>query len=265
MSSIKSTRNRKRTIKDLKKQTAQPELTPDVVDPEQTEYRRVDMATLPYASGIRWVCKNRCHRWGYRIKQGEAQEVLGITLSEHIFQPGRGWCESYRWDSRKEGAEALFALLGSLTSFDFYGSTPTAEPEPMLMEEREHREDVPFYGRRHPDQANFRADVALNCGARCVYTNASDIRCDAAHLVPHARKGEASFKNGLLLRSDLHTLFDERLCAIDPATLQIWFVSELLESDADLMRIIGVKMRPTMKLINVTNLVERWEDFNGKA
>lgn len=58
--------------------------------------------------------------------------------------------------------------------------------------------------------------------------------------------------------------FDERLYAIDPATLQIWFVAELLESYADLVSINGAKMRPTMKPINITNLMERWEDFNGK-
>ena len=56
-----------------------------------------------------------------------------------------------------------------------------------------------------------------------------------------------------------------QVCAIDPATLQIWLVSELLESEADLLRINGAKMRPTTKPVNVTNLVERWEGFYGKA
>ncbi|HFV9214671.1 TPA: HNH endonuclease [Enterobacter roggenkampii] len=140
---------------------------------------------------------------------------------------------------------------------------PTPEPKRSLVEEREHREDVPFYGRRRRDQASFRSDVALNCGDRCVYTGASAIRCEAAHLVAHARKGGASFKNGLLLRADLHTLFDAGLCAIDPATLQIWFAAELLETDADLQRINGAKMRPTMMPINAENLAARWTEFGA--
>ncbi|VTO24583.1 Uncharacterised protein [Klebsiella variicola] len=56
-----------------------------------------------------------------------------------------------------------------------------------------------------------------------------------------------------------------QICAINPATPQIWFVCEPLESDADLLRINGAKMRPNMKPVNVTNLVERWEGFYGKA
>lgn len=236
---------------------------PEAVEPEQPDTHSVDMTHLPYASGIRWVRQNKRRRWGYRIKQAETLEVLGFTLPDHIFQPAHGWCESYRWDTRDEAAEAMFALLASLTGAEFYVSTPTAEPEPELVEERDHREDVPFYGRRRRDQASFRSDVALNCGDRCVYTGASAIRCEAAHLVAHARRGGASFKNGLLLRSDLHTLFDAGLCAIDPATLQIWFAPELLETDADLQRINGAKMRPTMMPINAENLAARWTEFGA--
>lgn len=62
------------------------------------------------------------------------------------------------------------------------------------MEDRYHEEDVPFYGHRRRNQAQFRADVATNCNDRCVATGASIIRCEAAHLVQHARKGGASFK-----------------------------------------------------------------------
>ncbi|MDI5619384.1 HNH endonuclease, partial [Salmonella enterica subsp. enterica serovar Anatum] len=81
------------------------------------------------------------------------------------------------------------------------------QAERSLAEEREHKEDVPFYGRRRRDQGKFREDVMLNCGGRCVYTNAIAVRCEAAHLKAHARKGGASFKNGLLLRADIHKLF----------------------------------------------------------
>ncbi|HFQ2065639.1 TPA: hypothetical protein ACMEXM_000894 [Klebsiella variicola subsp. variicola] len=56
-----------------------------------------------------------------------------------------------------------------------------------------------------------------------------------------------------------------QVCDTDPATLQIWFVPELLESDADLLLINGAKMGPPMKPVNFTNLVERCEGFYGKA
>lgn len=147
--------------------------------------------------------------------------------------------------------------------------TPDREPRKRrakrpLVEEREHKEDVPFYGFRRRNQAQFRADVAQNCGYRCVFTFASEIRCDAAHLVPHARKGGASFKNGILLRKDLHVLFDEGHCAIEPDTLQLWFSEEILASDPDLRHYQAMAMRPTDKPIKRDNLTARWDAFLEK-
>ncbi|HBW1982404.1 MULTISPECIES: HNH endonuclease signature motif containing protein [Klebsiella] len=144
------------------------------------------------------------------------------------------------------------------------------EPEPQaeepraersLVEEREHKEDVPFYGRRRRDQGKFREDVMLNCGGRFVYTNAIAVRCEAAHLKAHARKGGASFKNGLLLRADIHKLFDAGLCAIDPRTLKLWFAPDLVKKDADLAAIDGITMRKTQLPINKDNIEDRWDAF----
>ncbi|MBH9723589.1 HNH endonuclease [Burkholderia contaminans] len=39
---------------------------------------------------------------------------------------------------------------------------------------------------------------------------------EAAHIVPHAHKTDYATSNGLLLRADIHTLFDMHLIAIDP-------------------------------------------------
>ncbi|ENW4943664.1 HNH endonuclease [Salmonella enterica] len=171
---------------------------------------------------------------------------------------------------RFHGVKIGVAIEAYLTE----GKVPTAAAEPeaekpkktrkrTLVEEREHKEDVPFYGRRRRNQAQFRADVSLNCGDRCVLTAASAMRCEAAHLVAHARKGGASFKNGLLLRSDIHQLFDLGLCAIDPATLQMYFKLSVLETDADLAQYHGQKLRPMMKPIKADNLQSRWEAFNA--
>ncbi|WP_375538605.1 HNH endonuclease [Klebsiella pneumoniae] len=101
----------------------------------------------------------------------------------------------------------------------------------------------------------------LNCGGRCVYTNAIAIRCEAAHLKAHARKGGASFKNGLLLRADIHKLFDVGLCAIDPLTLKLWFAPDLVKKDADLAAIDGITMRKTLLPINKDNIEDRWDAF----
>lgn len=246
---------------------AQPEPVAEAEPVIEPKPRRIDMA-YKNQSGIRWVCMMKARKvnpWGFRIKQDQCMEVLGIELPEDMFQAIRGWHESYRWTTRDEAMNALFTLLHELTGFEFYVSTSTPEPvrppRRPLVEEREHKADVPFYGRRRRNQQQFHDDVALNCGDRCVITGASAIRCEAAHLIPHARQGGASFKNGLLLRSDLHKLFDSGDCAIDPLTMRVYFSGAILRLDADLSRYNEMALRPTMLPIKAENLQARWDTF----
>jgi hypothetical protein len=44
---------------------------------------------------------------------------------------------------------------------------------------------------------------------------------EAGHIVEHASSGNNSLGNGLLLRADIHTLFDIGLLRIDPETLAV--------------------------------------------
>lgn len=44
---------------------------------------------------------------------------------------------------------------------------------------------------------------------------------EAAHIIPHRRKAAYRPQNGLLLRADLHTLFDLHLITIDPRSMKV--------------------------------------------
>lgn len=50
---------------------------------------------------------------------------------------------------------------------------------------------------------------------------------EAAHILDHASSGINHSDNGLLLRSDIHLLFDKGYVAIDPDSLQIWVHNSL--------------------------------------
>ncbi|ECX5877013.1 HNH endonuclease [Salmonella enterica] len=139
---------------------------------------------------------------------------------------------------------------------------PRPRTERQLVAEREAGEDLICYGRRRRHQKAFRDDVEYNCYNRCVITGAYRTRCEAAHLVPHARKGGASFKNGLLLRSDLHKLFDLGDMAINPENLVVTFSDTALAMDADLLSLHGKMIDPTRQPINAEYLAARWEAFN---
>lgn len=65
-------------------------------------------------------------------------------------------------------------------------------------------------------QAEFRQALMVAYGYRCAVTGC-DVRetLQAAHIVPVANRGQHHLQNGLLLRADIHNLFDRGLLTID--------------------------------------------------
>lgn len=71
-------------------------------------------------------------------------------------------------------------------------------------------------------QGLFRGVVAEAYGKRCVVTGERVLPAlEAAHIVPYAQGGTHTLENGLLLRSDLHRLFDQGYLTVDPDTRQL--------------------------------------------
>jgi putative restriction endonuclease len=68
-------------------------------------------------------------------------------------------------------------------------------------------------------QSTFRAALMNAYNGRCVVTGCdAPETLEAAHIRPYRGLESNTVNNGLLLRSDIHTLFDLRLLAIDPIT-----------------------------------------------
>ncbi len=66
-------------------------------------------------------------------------------------------------------------------------------------------------------QAAFRALILAAYGRRCSVTGERTLPVlEAAHIRRYSSSGDHSLKNGLLLRSDLHRLFDGGYIGIDP-------------------------------------------------
>lgn len=71
-------------------------------------------------------------------------------------------------------------------------------------------------------QARFRRRLMDRYGARCQVSGcAFPGLLEAAHVSPYALSNDNSEGNGLLLRSDLHTLFDLGLLGVDPESMKI--------------------------------------------
>ncbi len=88
--------------------------------------------------------------------------------------------------------------------------------------------------RQRPDQARFRAALLARHGGRCCMTGCDVIEAlEAAHIVPfaEAERDRNSAANGLLLRRDLHRLFDLGLISVDPEDGLIWVTPRLRDRE----------------------------------
>jgi len=76
--------------------------------------------------------------------------------------------------------------------------------------------------RDRPGQASFRRKLKSVYGNCCCVSGCSVPEAlEGAHIDPYTAPASDNIRNGLLLRSDLHTLFDRHLIAINPDTMQI--------------------------------------------
>jgi len=80
-------------------------------------------------------------------------------------------------------------------------------------------------------QPAFRRALIKAYGGRCAVTDCDiEEALEAAHIVPYQGSETNHVKNGLLLRSDVHTLFDLGLISIDSGSMTLVIGSGLLES-----------------------------------
>lgn len=80
-------------------------------------------------------------------------------------------------------------------------------------------------------QKKFRDRLIAHYGARCQVSGCEFVELvEAAHIDPYSESGDNSVRNGLLLRSDIHTLFDLGFLAIDPVTFSIRLHPAILDS-----------------------------------
>lgn len=81
---------------------------------------------------------------------------------------------------------------------------------------------------RRQGQAAFRQALMTAYGSRCAITDCDVPEAlEAAHIFPFKGDHTNHVTNGLLLRADLHTLFDLGLIAIDAATMTVITASKL--------------------------------------
>jgi hypothetical protein len=158
--------------------------------------------------------------------------VLGVALVA-------GWDGGYFF-LEGFGADGRVHLAGPATEVEFF-----SEKEQVAIAQGgafdasnviDGRERIVAQIVRRRGQPKFRKVLLEAYGGRCAFSGCdAETALEAAHIVPYRGDATDHPTNGLLLRADLHTLFDLGLMAIDTKTMSVLISPELESSEYALL------------------------------
>jgi len=163
-------------------------------------------------------------------ERGELQQIGCIILSQAIFFPEELWIrqpsdwapQNLRYTgydlTQGEGARLWRECLERATPAGLFpGFTREADPAIPLLDPAADRYGTPTLITPRLGQGGFRLAVTDAYSRACAVTREHSLPAlEAAHIRPFAAGGEHAVSNGLLLRSDLHRLFDRGYLTVTP-------------------------------------------------
>ncbi len=164
--------------------------------------------------------------------EADGREILLFhrdTKSDHA---GGGFIfrGAFRYLSHVPGPPSKFALQHIDSDVEI--NAPDPDPfDPKSI--KDGREKVLAEVKRRRGQPKFRNDLIKAYNGRCAVTGCTTASVlEAAHIHPYLGPETNDVRNGLLLRADIHTLFDLGLIAID-ANNRLTVAKSLADSDYD--------------------------------
>jgi hypothetical protein len=153
--------------------------------------------------------------------------ILGVALVSgwdggYFFLEGFALDETGRPHGRAGELELLAAqeLIRCEAQGDF-------DPESLI----DGRERIVASIVRRQGQPQFRTELIRAYSGRCAISNYDAIEAlEASHILPYHGPATNRLSNGLLLRGDLHTLFDLGLIAIDSSNMNVLIAPPLRQS-----------------------------------
>ena len=113
--------------------------------------------------------------------------------------------------------------------------------DPSSVRDTREQTERAIYRRR--GQKRFRDALLAAYDGQCVVTGCAVLDVlEAAHIHPYRGADTNKVDNGLLLRSDIHTLFDAGLISIDADSMKLLVAIEL--EDSEYGRLLGSRIRP---------------------
>lgn len=176
----------------------------------EKSYKFVD-EDFPYEGGIFYTSGNS---WSHARK-------VGVWVDgEYCF-----------WEKFNKIPEEYLCLEEFFGAEDLGEETEGRLTIPGLIENKEGFDEWK-YGQilTRRGQNRFRKELIRAYSYRCAVTGCDVVHSlEAAHIMPHSETRSYSVRNGILLRSDIHTLFDIYLISIEPETYRV-VISEKCQS-----------------------------------
>jgi hypothetical protein len=176
------------------------------------------------------------------------RRALNYTVAKEVAIVGLH--PQLRWD---EGTDSVVVDLHTAPARPVYtdfGEAPNDDPTQLSQ----------FARRVRRGQPKFRENLLRLYGGRCAVSGwgPGDV-LEAAHIDLHARSGNNRAENGILLRSDLHLLFDCGQLRIHPDSLQVVMSDDLRETPYWAYHGTRLRDRVDGSAPNRESLRKRWE------
>jgi hypothetical protein len=166
---------------------------------------------------------------------------------------------------------ALSKIRGMGELGPFFNELASVEAETIKSEQFEPAGQVDARNRvlrevvRRQGQSQFRAKLIAAYEGRCAITGCSQVvTLEAAHITPYLGPDTNLIGNGLLLRADIHTLWDLGLVAVNPISMVV-SVSPSVH-DQEYLDLAGCAVfQPTEASAQASKaaLQKQWDDFHG--
>lgn len=209
--------------------------------------------------------------------EGLEQEIQTDIDGNKKFFRKRSWTGFFRHHKLNEGKEIVIEKISDYKYKIYPKEQDIAEylkADDAELEENDQAQNEAIYFPTTADnrqiamqqirirrgQSTFRQALRKRYGDQCMITGCQllDI-VEAAHISPYRGDRDNHPENGLLLRADLHTLFDLDLLGIDPISLAVSFHPNALSVGYDKWQ--GNKLICSTAKPSQTVLKSRWERF----
>lgn len=156
----------------------------------------------------------RIIKWGSEIDKGELYTPVIIETTLVEFLPMLDWS-----DDRKK---ILIMSSSSVPSLNDIDEAKDDDVNAFRLQ----------LSRIRRGQNKFRFNLFKVYGIQCVISKCNvEQVLHACHISPHSISGDNRVSNGILLRADLHELFDLNLVAIHPETKQVHVSNQLKDTE----------------------------------